>query len=278
MDQQDKDGVPGADRSHSDSDPAAQQPSSMFLLQTILDSALDPGYRKAAQAGSKNESWWQTALLVVLVLLLGFGTGAAVRSLRLHADSADTARASLLEQLDEKQAHSAALQEEVTLLGEEAQSLTNAATPTLEVPASMSLASADRPVYGPGVIVELSDEDAVVRDSEVRAITNALWISGAEAISVDGIRLGPATTIRTAGSTILVDFKAVASPYTIEAVGNQQTMLEAVQRVVDDSASTAPIGRAGLSVSATPVDDLELDSATSSRFKYSEAVEEGGSR
>ncbi len=254
----------------------ADQPSSMMLLQTILGSALDPGYRKAAESAKHPLSWWRVALIAILVILLGFGTGVAIRSLRAQETGALAARNSLLEQVAEKQANTAILQEEISGLSTTAEQLSAASAPLAKVPAALSLSSANRSVYGPGVIVQISDADATVRDSEVRALTNALWVSGAEAISIDGVRLGPSTTIRTAGSTILVDFEAVSSPYKIEAIGNQQTMLETLMKVADPDQSSGSINRAGLSLTVEPADDLELNAATQSRFKYSEAVEGRG--
>jgi uncharacterized protein YlxW (UPF0749 family) len=96
-------------------------------------------------------------------------------------------------------------------------------------------------VTGPGLKVTLADakqnagSDPVggstqsnaagnVRDSDVQLVVNALWAAGAEAISVNGQRLGPTSTIRTAGEAILVDFQPVSSPYVVSAIGDQDTL------------------------------------------------------
>jgi uncharacterized protein YlxW (UPF0749 family) len=108
------------------------------------------------------------------------------------------------------------------------------------------LASAEQgagavPVTGPGLRVTLADAESgadadpvggrtaaqsggLVRDSDLQLVVNALWAAGAEAISVDGQRLGPTTTIRTAGEAILVDFRPVANPYQITAVGDSSRL------------------------------------------------------
>jgi uncharacterized protein YlxW (UPF0749 family) len=65
-----------------------------------------------------------------------------------------------------------------------------------------------------------ADAAGTVRDSDVQLVVNALWASGAEAISINGQRLGPTSTVRTAGEAILVDFQPVSSPYEISAVGD----------------------------------------------------------
>jgi uncharacterized protein YlxW (UPF0749 family) len=92
-------------------------------------------------------------------------------------------------------------------------------------------------VTGPGLLVTLAnaepdaDSDPVggaaeedargrVQDGDLQLVVNALWASGAEAVAVNGQRLGPTTAIRFAGEAVLVDFRPVANPYEISAVGD----------------------------------------------------------
>ncbi|MCA1657216.1 MAG: DUF881 domain-containing protein [Actinobacteria bacterium] len=63
-----------------------------------------------------------------------------------------------------------------------------------------------------------------VQDRDLAGLVNALWAAGAEAISVDGQRLSPTSTIRSAGGAILVDFRPVSSPYEIRAIGDAGRM------------------------------------------------------
>jgi uncharacterized protein YlxW (UPF0749 family) len=63
-----------------------------------------------------------------------------------------------------------------------------------------------------------------VRDGDLQQVVNALWASGAEAISINGQRLGPLTAIRFAGEAVLVDFKPVTNPYEISAIGDPDTL------------------------------------------------------
>jgi uncharacterized protein YlxW (UPF0749 family) len=59
----------------------------------------------------------------------------------------------------------------------------------------------------------------LLTDTDVRAVVNELWSAGAEAIAVDDVRLSPTSAIRFAGQAVLVDFRPVAAPYSIAAVG-----------------------------------------------------------
>jgi uncharacterized protein YlxW (UPF0749 family) len=63
-----------------------------------------------------------------------------------------------------------------------------------------------------------------VRDGDLQLVVNALWAAGAEAISINGQRLGPLTAIRFAGEAVLVDFRPVTNPYEVSAIGNPETL------------------------------------------------------
>jgi uncharacterized protein YlxW (UPF0749 family) len=103
-------------------------------------------------------------------------------------------------------------------------------------------AAATVPVTGPGLLVTLAnadptaDEDPVgggtteedprgrVRDGDLQLVVNALWAAGAEAVSINGQRLGPATAIRFAGEAVLVDFRPVTNPYEVLAIGDPDAL------------------------------------------------------
>jgi uncharacterized protein YlxW (UPF0749 family) len=97
------------------------------------------------------------------------------------------------------------------------------------------------PVTGPGLLVTLAnadpkaDADPVggtpeeeaagrVQDGYLQLVVNALWAAGAEAIGINGQRLGPTTAIRFAGEAVLVDFRPVTSPYEISAIGDPDAL------------------------------------------------------
>ena len=59
----------------------------------------------------------------------------------------------------------------------------------------------------------------VILDRDLQLVVNSLWVSGAEAVAVGGVRIGPNVTIRQAGGGILVDNQPITSPYVVLAVG-----------------------------------------------------------
>jgi uncharacterized protein YlxW (UPF0749 family) len=96
-------------------------------------------------------------------------------------------------------------------------------------------------VTGPGMLVFLANADLAadadpvggsaeddasgrIRDGDLQKVVNALWAAGAEAISINGQRLGPTSAIRFAGEAVLVDFRPVTNPYEISAIGDPEAM------------------------------------------------------
>ena len=104
-----------------------------------------------------------------------------------------------------------------------------------------NFAAAATPVAGPGLTVTITDpgvskdlsdvskkrvpgSQQVIFDRDLQLVVNSLWVSGAEAISVSGVRIGPNVTIRQAGGGILVDNQPIGSPYVVLAVGPPHAM------------------------------------------------------
>lgn len=92
---------------------------------------------------------------------------------------------------------------------------------------------------GPGLTLILSDSrrpvenvldplGGIIHDTDLLKVVNELWNAGAEAIAVNGKRVGPRTNFRCVGSTILIDSIKIATPVRIEVIGDQQTLLGAM--------------------------------------------------
>ncbi len=85
-------------------------------------------------------------------------------------------------------------------------------------------------VTGPGVIVTLSDgkkdsstvlnaSDLIVHDADVLSVINELKNAGAEAISINGQRMVPTTSISCGGNIIDINGEKVGAPFEIRAIG-----------------------------------------------------------
>ena len=104
---------------------------------------------------------------------------------------------------------------------------------------TLRLLTGDVPVKGPGYRVELSDgeydpaqvnpNDYIVHEGHVYMVINELKIAGAEAISVNGKRIHDTSYIRCTGPVITVDGETFPAPFVVEAIGNQNTLQEALE-------------------------------------------------
>lgn len=89
-------------------------------------------------------------------------------------------------------------------------------------------------VRGPGVQMTFSDasetcstgrvEDCRIQDVDLQLATNVLWGLGAEAIAINGERIIATTAIRSAGSSVLINYRVLTSPYVIAAIGDPEAL------------------------------------------------------
>lgn len=79
-------------------------------------------------------------------------------------------------------------------------------------------------VQGKGIIVTLEDSEyAQIDDYDIYKLINELRLAGAEAISVNGIRVTALTDVKTLAPGLLhIDGNPIHSPYTIRAIGDQK--------------------------------------------------------
>ncbi len=228
------------------------------LLDQVLAETLDPAYAQAARARearaageaappSRREGWGKPAVAAVMA---GAGVLAAVTydQAAAGAQGREEVRAALVaeveaesETTDQLAADLEALRADVTAARDAALAATAVGQRALDRLEDAELAAGALPVSGPGLLVTLADaepdadEDPVggtaeadprgqVRDGDLQLVVNALWAAGAEAVSINGQRLGPTTAIRFAGEAVLVDFRPVTNPYLVNAVGDPATL------------------------------------------------------
>jgi uncharacterized protein YlxW (UPF0749 family) len=138
-----------------------------------------------------------------------------------------------------------------------------------------NFAAAATPVSGPGLTVTVTDPGVskdlsdvskervegsrqVILDRDLQLVVNSLWTSGAEAISVGGVRIGPNVTIRQAGGGILVDNQPISSPYAILAVGPPHAMQDVFDRSPGLQRLRLLETSYGVGVTVSSSDDLTL--------------------
>lgn len=271
--------------------------ASMTLLTSMLERPLDPGYAAAAEArraeGLEPATSWRRPLLLVWLLIIGLVVGVSAGELRAREGQRGDARDGLVEQIQERQgaveedsARARELQREIDLVAgdvDEGGSLER-----------LRVANGAVAVEGPGLRITLDDapggqgsadgdprsgssDDGRVLSRDLQLITNGLWESGAEAISINGQRLTSRSAIRFAGEAILVNFRPLTRPYVIEAIGEPGGMQS---RFAASSAGAYLTGlqqNFGIQTSITTQDDLVLPSALISTTRYAKVPEQGRS-
>jgi uncharacterized protein YlxW (UPF0749 family) len=212
----------------------------MGLLNYLTAHSLDEDYAHVAKRdGGTPEPKPPRAGLAALVILGLFGllvATAAVQTSRNAVDEAD-GNERLATQLTARSAQVDARRNRVTDLREEVEQLNTeflaATTQGRQLTARLSrlaVRTGAAAVTGPGVRVVVDDNpDAVdssqrILDKDLQKLANALWESGAEAISVNGLRLSNLSAIRHAGSAITVNGRSLSAPYTVLAVGDRDSI------------------------------------------------------
>ena len=226
--------------------------ASMSLLTSLLNDTLDPGYaetaarRKALGGEEAVASHWTrrpspTVLLgvaaVALVLVI-----AAIQTHR-QAPAVERERNQLISRVQDGERKNSADESMIsTLRGQLQEAQAEALGPEQgKAFTALSVATGASPVTGPGLEVVLNDaagadsaassdprqtstNQSRVLDLDLQNAANGLWAAGAEAISINGQRLTALSAIRTAGSAIMVDFRPLSPPYTLQAIGDPKSM------------------------------------------------------
>ncbi len=228
------------------------------LLTSLLTDHLDPGYGAAAAERTAQHTrkprvpaaLWLLGGAVVVGVIFGIAfsqlaSGADVD--RAGSDASAAVRAAQ-DRSAELEATQQALAEQVSSERDRDLQSDVSGSALLDRLSAVESAAGIDSVSGPGLSVVVTEpvaEDgpsdrsvrrgsgAAVLDRDIAAIVNSLWVSGAEAVSVDGIRVGPNVTIRQAGGAMLLDNRPIDSPYEIDAIGPPQRIQ--VQFVVSDA-------------------------------------------
>lgn len=88
---------------------------------------------------------------------------------------------------------------------------------------------------GPGVEITLNDaptrsdgvlpagatpDDLVIHQSDVQAVVNAVWASGADGVAIMGKRLVATSAVRCVGNVLLLQGRTYSPPFVVTAIGN----------------------------------------------------------
>ena len=222
------------------------------LLIDLTTKPLDPGYAEAAERRRGAPSPWRwphKSAVAIGCALVGFVLVVAYVHTNRSAPQTAKVHDQLVSRVRNQQHAVASLTAAAGRLDNDIEKLRDEALGGGGAQANLDqtqLLAGETAVTGPGVEVVLTEpaepkssasdgrggtgslaQTNILTDRDVRSVVNELWHDGAEAISVNNVRLTPNSAIRFAGEAVLVDFQPITSPYTIRAIGNADDLVTA---------------------------------------------------
>jgi uncharacterized protein YlxW (UPF0749 family) len=266
------------------------------FLTEMFRNPLDAGYAEAAARraergpGTRGVQVAGRLARSVVLVATGFLLVVAYHQTLAAQPESSRVRAGLVTDVHNRQHETDQLQQQADRLRDEVARQRDAALAAAGTDANqlqqLELASGAGKVRGPGAVVRLGDAptpvDAltgkasgknlgIVLDRDLQDVTNELWRDGAEAIAINGERLSATSTIRTAGSTILVDFRPISSPYDVSAIGPE----DLDKRFTDSATGQRFRGFAAyynMTVAVRRQNDLTLPAAPDPQLHYAQPV------
>lgn len=237
----------------------------MLLLRNIEQYALDPSYHDAAQRKKAPVGAARKFVVFAAAIVLAFTGVAAAQNLRAWGSDSQRPQAQLAGQVRQAQERVQALDQGNAELAAKARAAEVLEGVSSEIPPNVALAAASTRVTCPGVLVTISTDQGAVaerpmrfRDTDLRDVKNLLWEAGAEALAINGNRMGPDTSVRLAGDSILVNLVPVTPPYVLEAIGDPATLWSALQQG-EATQQIKEIGRSsGATITVTRAENLVL--------------------
>lgn len=191
-----------------------------------------------AGGGAVGRRGRRSPALLVAAMLMAFLAVVAFRARPADPESRLPTRYRLADLIEQQQQQAVALRREVAALRAEVDAERAASTSRsggtaqqAEVVEAVSTTAGLTAVTGPGLQVTLDDSkldvtppegnvnDLVIHSQDVQAVVNALWRSGAEAMSINGQRLVGTSAVLCVGNTLLLNGTVHSPPYVVSAVG-----------------------------------------------------------
>lgn len=196
----------------------------------------NPAWRRLARAFRPRLSRAQVAGGVLLAVL-GFAATVQVRALSVQDDYSSATRPQLIQILDGLNQRSQRLRDEINELEDAHANLlsgSDRSDTALEQAEkreeSLGILAGTLPATGPGVTIIITDSQTAVPASLMLNAIQELRDAGAEAIELnDEVRVVASSYVVDGQGGIIIDDVLLTPPYTIEAIGDQLTLSEAMR-------------------------------------------------
>ncbi len=134
-----------------------------------------------------------------------------------------------------------------------------------------------RAAVGPGLTVTLTDasptgalpswatpNDLVIHQQDLQAVINALWVGGAEAMTLQGERVIATSAFRCVGNVLLLHGRHFSPPYVVQAIGDPAALEAALLADPQVQVYLDYVEAVGLGWKVAASDDLLLPARTES--------------
>jgi uncharacterized protein YlxW (UPF0749 family) len=218
---------------------------------------------------------WQVTLAAAL-LALGFLIAVQFQSEAPRSRYSTQERPPLVETALELSARQQALKDDIVALRSQIQQLEKNVSADDATLAGLNdelvqarIAAGLIELSGPGVALQLDDAhgplppdasaaDYRVQAEDLRDLLAALWLSGAEAIAINGERVSVTTSVSDIGGTVLVNSAYLAPPYVVRAIGggdlyDRLIASDGLRQLLDGGMQPF-----GLDLRAGPLDDVDV--------------------
>ncbi|MDQ1674524.1 MAG: hypothetical protein QOC98_3086 [Frankiaceae bacterium] len=194
---------------------------------------------------------------VVLLLLLGFALAVSVRTNRGPAGLQTARQEDLVRILDDLDSRAGRLRSQVTELQATRDRLAGAEGDQAALDESRRRAAelgvlvGTLPATGPGVVLTIDDPQGEVRAEVLVDTIQELRDAGAEVIDLSGTRLGVESYVTDTPDGLEVDGKPLPAPYRFTALGDPDTIAQALQIPggITDSVAQRPGAKATVTTS-----------------------------
>jgi len=220
-----------------------------------------------------------TALVPVVALVAGLLFATSSRT-ALGTDLRAGASTQLSGLIEERDAAVARQQDELVVLQQQVQALTDqAASRNSEVAAAQQQGAQGRAsaglteLSGPGLSVTLDDappqaggglpsgataDDVVIHQSDVQGVVNALWAAGADGVAIMGQRLIATSAVICVGNTLLLQGRKYSPPFVVTAVGSAPQMRQQLAASAEVQLLRAAVDDFGLTYEVTDQREVSL--------------------
>ena len=258
------------------------------FFQRIANASLDPDYEtytaqhRADPVRNRIRFIGVRAFGLLLVgALVSLSFTAAIADNSRRAPNVRAARASLINEINTAISESDSvsltnrhLRETVNVLQQDAFRLgSEGSISGVELERLAGLAGASK-VKGEGIVITLVASVIAnpVFDTDLQTLVNFLWLNGAEAIAIGGERLTALSAIRSAGSTILVDYRPINPPYVIYAIGSKGSLSSALKTGRGERFVRELIDGFGIQVNVQKRNSITLPSSQTSIVRLNSKV------